>query len=444
VRTVLQKLYLKGVTFEMKKTFWIALLVMMIVLAISVVSFGEDITLRFSWWGSQNRNNRTLRVIKLFEERYPNVKIQPEFLGYDEYWQKIAVQGAAKNLPDVIQIDDEPLFLYAGKGLLLNLDPYIEDNRLDLTHATESDISPGRYNGKLYAANNGSNAYAYVYDPELFKKAGVEEPTVDWTWEDYIEKAKKIHNALGIYADDVYYAISDPHGFLIYLRQHGQSFYDLSGKKLAYDDDSLFVDFYSMFVGLIKDGVIAPPEISVEKGKSIETSLITNQESAMVPLFSNQLIALTAAAGRPLSLTLWPGSKNQVQNGNFTKASQFFAVAENSKYPEWAVKFVDFLINDLEANKILLAERGIPISSKLREDLKPYLGDVQKKVFEYINLLAKYGSPTSPTDLFKPPAAPEVKDLLLNVYEKMIFGELTPEKAAKEFREEANKILARE
>jgi len=191
----------------MKKIFSIALSVMMIVLAMSVVSFAEDITLRFSWWGSQDRHDRTLGVIKLFEEKYPNVKIQPEFLGAGEYFQKLDVQAAAKNLPDVIQQSGECI-LYAEKGLLLNLDPYVEDNKLDLTHASESEISQGRYNGKLYAANNGNNSYGYAYDPELFKKAGVEEPKPNWTWEDYIEKGKKIHNALGIYADDVYNSVA--------------------------------------------------------------------------------------------------------------------------------------------------------------------------------------------------------------------------------------------
>jgi len=230
---------------------------------------------------------------------------------------------------------------------------------------------------------------------------------------------------------------------MIYLRQHGQSFYDKSGKKLGYDD-SLFVDFYSMFVGLIKDGVIAPPEVSMEIALSVENFLIVKQEAAMTAIYSNQLIAATEAAGRPLSMTIWPNSKNQVQGGNFVKASQFFTVAENSKYPEWAVKFVDFLINDLEANKILLAERGIPISSKLREDLQPYLGDAQKKVFAFMDLAVKYGSPVRPIDLLIPPVHPEIEDLLLKVYQKMIFGEVTPEEAAKEFSEKANEILAKE
>ncbi|GAI81944.1 unnamed protein product, partial [marine sediment metagenome] len=218
----------------MKKIISIALLVMMTVLVISVVSFAEDITLRVSWWGSTDRNNKTLEVIELFEEKYPNIKIQPEFLGWTDYWGKMSVQAVAKNLPDVFQQSYAYLSLYAGKGLLLNLDPYVENNRLDLTSTVEMEISGGRFNDKLYGVNLGTACDTYVYDPELFKKAGVEEPTPDWTWEDYIEKATKIHNALEIYADDSFPRIgAGPEGFAFYLVQHGKTFYDKSGKKLG-------------------------------------------------------------------------------------------------------------------------------------------------------------------------------------------------------------------
>jgi len=180
------------------------------------------------------------------------------------------------------------IYQYARQDQLLNLDPYVEDNRLDLTNTTEREISGGRFDGKLYGVNLGTNSEAcYAYDPELFKKAGVEEPTLDWTYEDYIEKAKKIHDALGIYAVDAYIMNKKVDGgFPIYLRQHGEDFYDKSGKKLGYEDDSLFVDYFTMFVDLVKDGVNAPPEVSLEVSDNVlEDYLITKQQVAMQPIF---------------------------------------------------------------------------------------------------------------------------------------------------------------
>jgi multiple sugar transport system substrate-binding protein len=423
----------------MKKNFLIVLLVMMIVSVISVVSFAEDITLRVSWFGSQDRHNRTLEVIKLFEEKYPNVKIQSEFLGFTEYWQKMAVQAAGKNLPDVMQEDVEFTSEYMEKDLLLNLDPYVEDNRLDLTSASEAGFFASRFNGKLYAVSLGLCCQtAYIYDPELFKKAGVEEPTPDWTWEDYTEKAKKIHTALGIYADDSYKMASSLHNLTFYLVQHGNLLYDKSGKKLGYEDDSLFVDFYTRFVDLVKEGVNAPPEVSAEH-MATEDTLIMRKEAAMQPNSSSLIVACIQGAGRPLSVAVLPNAKDQVQYGSTIMSGSFFSVSKNSKYPEWAVKFIDFFVNDIEANKILLAERGVPSSSKIREALKPYLDDAQKVMFDYLDVVMKHSSPAD--EIFFPPGSTKVRDLLKTIYEKMLYGILTPEKAAKEFREKANEIL---
>jgi len=404
---------------KMKKSIFVVMFVFILIISLSLSGYAEKITLRLAWWGSTDRNNKTLEVIKLFEEKYPNIKIQSEFLGWGDYWDKMALQAVGKNLPDIFQQSYAYVPQYAGKGLLLNLDPYVENNRLDLTSTDETEISGGRFNGKLYGVNLGTAGDAYVYDPELFKKAGVEEPTPDWTWEAYIEKAKKIHNALGIYADDSFPRIgAGPEGFTFYLIQHGKTFYDKSGKKLGYEDDSLFVDYYTMIVDLVKDGINAPGEISTEI-TALEDFLITRQESAMVPLSSNQIVAITKAAGRPLNMIVWPNAKDQVQYGTNLLPSMLFSVAKNSKYPEWAVKFVDFFTNNLEANKILLAERGIPISSKIREVIKPYLDDAQKEMFDYMDIAIKY---STPAEIIFPSADGQIRDLMKTTYEKILYG----------------------
>jgi multiple sugar transport system substrate-binding protein len=431
---------LKGVTFKMKKTFLIVWLVIMIVLAISVVSFAEDITLRFTWAGAQDRTDRTLKVIKLFEEKYPNVKIQPEAVSWDGFYEKLSIQAAGKNLPDIFQADVNGLTPYVERDLLLNLNPYVEDNRLDLTSCSEVGISTGMYNGKLYGPPAGINTQtAFVYNPELFKKAGVEEPTLDWTWEDYTEKARKIHTALGIYADDTYDICIDAEGLWAYLIQHGKTLYDKSGKKLGYEDDSLFVDYYTRFLDLIKEGVNAPAEVGAEVYQNAENYFITKQKTAMLTWPSNSIVLLTEAAGRPLSMTIIPNAKDQVQYGTTISSCLTMSVAKNSKYPEWAVKFIDFFLNDLEANKIMLAERGVPDSSKIREGIRPYLNDSQKVLFNYTDLVMKYSSPVINT---YPINHNKIQDLLRTTYEKMAFGKITVEEAAKEFREKANKILS--
>ncbi|MFL6561096.1 MAG: ABC transporter substrate-binding protein, partial [Bacillus sp. (in: firmicutes)] len=65
----------------------------------------EPVTLRIAWWGSQPRHDYTLEIIKMYEEKNPNVKIEAEYAAWDDYWKKLAPQAAANELPDIIQMD---------------------------------------------------------------------------------------------------------------------------------------------------------------------------------------------------------------------------------------------------------------------------------------------------------------------------------------------------
>ena len=49
----------------------------------------EKIELRMSWWGSQERHDKTLAAIELFEKQNPGVTITGEYSGFDGYMDKL-------------------------------------------------------------------------------------------------------------------------------------------------------------------------------------------------------------------------------------------------------------------------------------------------------------------------------------------------------------------
>ncbi len=55
-------------------------------LALAVPAFaGDPVTLRFSWWGGDERHEATLAVIEKFEEENPDIIIEPEYSSFDCY-----------------------------------------------------------------------------------------------------------------------------------------------------------------------------------------------------------------------------------------------------------------------------------------------------------------------------------------------------------------------
>src|SRR5690349_19390257 len=81
----------------------------------------EPVTLRFTWWGSDARHQRTQQVITLFQKKYPNITVKGEFKDWNGYWDSLATTTAAQEAPDVIQMDELYLASYAQRGALLDL-----------------------------------------------------------------------------------------------------------------------------------------------------------------------------------------------------------------------------------------------------------------------------------------------------------------------------------
>ncbi|MBO1510184.1 ABC transporter substrate-binding protein [Metabacillus bambusae] len=394
---------------------------------------GEDekITLRIAWWGSQPRHDYTLEVIKMYEEQNPNVKIQAEYASWDDYWKKLAPQASAQQLPDIIQMDLSYFSQYAENGQLADLTPFL-DKQIDVTNFSDKIIDGGKLGDKLYGFNAGVNVVGFHYDPELLKKVGVESLDENWTWDDYKELAKKAKDA-GVFVDtgmkaDVF--------FNYYLRTLGKSLYSKDGTTLGYDDDQLFVDFFEMTSDMVKDGVVPTPDYLAQL-KGIEDDPVVTKDALGIWQWSNQFVGLQQVANRPLSIHPMPGPGTK--EGLYLKPSMFWSVANNSKHQEEAAKFIDFFVNDIEANKLILGERGIPGSSAVKEALKPELSPEQVQVFDSVEWAEQNSSEFDGPD---PIGAGEVIELLDSLSEQMNYGQLEVKDAAKQFRQQAESILS--
>lgn len=392
----------------------------------------EPVTLRIAWWGSQPRHDYTLKVIEMYRQKYPNVKIEAEYANFDDYWKKLAPQAAANELPDIVQMDISYLSQYGGKGQLEDLTPYI-GNQIQVADISENAIAGGKLGNALYGFNIGVNAVNFQYDPELLKKLGIDKPDDNWTWDDYYALAGKAKEA-GLYFDGGF----RPEVFFgYYLRTKGQNLYNAEGTALGYEDDQLFVDFFAPLARLVKDGDTPTPDVKAQV-KGLEDDLVVKGQQIGIWQWTNQFVGIQQVANRPLEMAHMPGPNRE--KGLYLKPSMYFSISKNSKVKEEAAKFIDFWVNDIEANKLIKGDRGVPVSAKVIEAVKPTLDPAQVQVFDYVAWAQENSSPMDPPD---PVGAAEIIALFKTVTEEMDFQKLSPEDAAKRFRSEANAILAK-
>ncbi|MBS4195144.1 ABC transporter substrate-binding protein [Lederbergia citri] len=394
----------------------------------------EQVTLRMSWWGSQGRHDMTLKIIELYEQQNPNVKIEPEFTGFDGYFERMAAQAAGNNLPDIMQQNfGEYLNLYAEQGLLADLKPFVESGAINVAGVSDTIMDSGVKGGKLLGIPTGTNALTALYDPAMMEEAGVEMKN-DWTWEDFDNIVRTVKDKTGKFGA----RLPEPKNiFEYYLREQGFKLFNEDGTGLGYDDDKLLVDYFTRNLKLYEEGAMPGYDV-IQQVQGPEDELIVHGKAAIDWRWSNQVGVVTDASGRELNLNLLPGANNA--KGMYLKPAMFWSIAENSKKKEEAAKFIDFFTNTIEVFNIGGTDRGIPIKEEIRNAMSADLSDVDKKVFEYIEYVTDH---SSPIDSNFPATASEVLNELANIDEMVMYKKLSPEEGAAEFRKEAEAILKR-
>ncbi|SFJ50292.1 multiple sugar transport system substrate-binding protein [Halobacillus dabanensis] len=401
---------------------------------------GEDedgvTTLRMTWWGSQSRHDQTQEIIKAFEEENPDIKIESEFTGFDGYFEKMAAQASGDNLPDIMQQNfGEYLNQYADKELLADLTPLVEDGTIDVEGVSDTIMESGKKDGKLLGIPTGTNALTAFYNKDMVEAAGVDVSDGQWSWEDYEEYVTAISEETGEYGA----RLMEPKNlFEYYLREKGEKLFNEDGTALGYEDDQLLVDYFERNLALEEKGAV-PNYDTIQQIKGVEDELIVRGEAAFDFRWSNQATALdSAAGGKPIGMTLLPGENND--QGMYLKPAMLWSVSESSEHKEEAARFIDFFVNNVKVYEIGGSDRGVPIKEEIREELSADLSETDKKVFEYIEMVTEN---SSPIDSNFPPESSEVLGELQKIDELVMYGELSAEEGAKQFRSTVERIMAR-
>ena len=101
--------------------------------------------------------------------------------------------------------------------------------------------------------------------------------------------------------------------------------------------------------------------------------------------------------------------------------------------------FIDFFTNSVEANEILLAERGVPISTVVAEAIKPDMSKAAAAPFDFLASIE--------VSAIRPPDPAKHNEIQTNIYvplvlDPLMYGQITPQEAAAIFMEQANPVLA--
>ncbi|MEK5448623.1 ABC transporter substrate-binding protein [Paenibacillus sp. FSL R7-0331] len=393
--------------------------------------------LRIIWWGNQERHDLTSKVLDLYAKTHPGTTFAPEYQGFDGYFQKLTLLAASNNMPDVVNFyvgsSDSNQFL--DKGLLEPMDQYVENGTIDVADIGENTLSGGRgADGKLYGIPLGVNARVMIVDPAAYEKAGLTIPGQGYAnWEALHDDLAKLKEVTGAYGADDLFNINFTLAY--YARQFGQTI--AAEEKGIGFDEKLYTDFFTYRQGWSKEGLIPKMDASLSV-KNPEESFLVKGQSAVMVAYTNQYPGIVKAAGRPLQMILMPGPDSD--KAMDVRPGMHFSISVNSTHKEAAAKFISYFVNDVEANKILNANRGMPVSSAVRAALMEQFEPEMKAVADYMEVVAEHSGPLDPP---APAGATEIDKLMVDLEQQIMYEQTSIKDAYAKLTQEAAAIVAR-
>ncbi len=402
---------------------------------------GTGASLRIAWWGGQDRHNDTIAALDLYAEETGS-EFTYEYTSWTSYFENLATQAVGGNLPDVIQMSTSDIINFSRNGQIIDLQPYVDDGTIDTSNMAENSLNGGMVDGQLTGITTGNNTFAVVYNTDIFDQAGVEYPTDDWNWTEFLDTAKAVYDATGIQTEIPF--LSEARWVIeSMVRSMGYDFFSEDGTSLPWAEDEAVVTAVTNTIQRIYDGVqegyLVDPEVQVA-WSATEDYYISQGNSAMSMILSNQYSMYCGALGQELGQVMLPRMDEGTQPGMALNPNMYWSISANCENPQAAAELINYLINDEEAAKLIGADRGISLSSSIREMLAadPETDVYTQDSLEFIDRVSAQVSVTGTPD---PLNSSELMNVMKNDYVAVMYGEMTAEECMADIIAQAASIL---
>jgi len=301
----------------------------------------ETVTLRwFMRWDQVRVEKVAIPVIEAFERLHPNIKIELENNGGSgsDYWAKLQTMVIGGAAPDIVYPATHNGFALAVQGELMDLTPFVARDGIDMDQYLYDIDELYTHNGQLWALPIDWARVGVFYNEDKFAQVGLGTPPDDWTWDEFMDYARRL--TYDVNGDGNYdsFAIRD---FTSYWPLMAWSF---SGHGL-YDDirrpTKTLINSPGVIEGLdfLADMINQSNVIPTSRNLSDWQNVFPNGVAAMeiighwrIPTFAETLEFSWNIAALPRAAT----SVNRVDGSGF-------AISAHTKHPDEAWEFVKFL-----------------------------------------------------------------------------------------------------
>ncbi len=312
---------------------------------------GEDedrrIELRWGLWGTPEAVQNQRRFARDFMRLHPNVRVEIEPVAGD-VTVAFSMRLAGGDAPDVLYAGNWFLFEFADKGTLLPLDDLIARDGIDMGQFFDSALSGIQWDGATYALPEAINVEMLFYNQDIFDRYGVPYPEPGWTWDDYLEKARRLtQDTDGDGRTDIWgcYVWTWIPGFLPFMLQNESNMFDDDFRRFTMDDPRA-IEALQFIQDLIFRYRVAPGRQALQSQLSIDMFA-----SGRIAMGSFGYWGVRELQGAPFRWDVAELPRRRT-TGNVVHVHSF-AINRETEHPEEAWELIKYLTLDEPAREVV-------------------------------------------------------------------------------------------
>lgn len=140
----------------------------------------------------QEQEAVTYNIVQAFNEKYDGkYKVEFEASDKESHSKNMKLEASDGTLPQIFWLDASEAPEYSDSGVLMELSDFLSENS-DIQTALGGMENAFQDDNGQYGLPYQCNVQGIFYNKDLFDKAGIEYPTNDTTYEEFIEMIKKL------------------------------------------------------------------------------------------------------------------------------------------------------------------------------------------------------------------------------------------------------------
>ncbi|WDR07508.1 sugar ABC transporter substrate-binding protein [Devosia rhodophyticola] len=154
------------------------------------------------WWTGPNEASPDIeRQINdefwaAWKATYPNIETDAQNIDYNQLLDKLRTALLGNAGPMVLRLQILGGIEFASKGYFQELRP--EDVGYETANFWPGAMKSVAYDGKYYGIPTNNETMGFIWNADVFKRAGLDPESPPATWDDVVTYSKQIHDKLGI------------------------------------------------------------------------------------------------------------------------------------------------------------------------------------------------------------------------------------------------------